>query len=140
MPDYKVTESQLTSIANAIRSKVGGGDPIEFPTEFVSKISGITAKLKSTTNSVEITFTSLTQVGPGEVAKMSSSVHLPTYSGPVKHVSMSPIPTYSGYLKFFTTYESGNYNFYMYNSGNTAISISRGTRATCSFDKYSASL
>ena len=140
MAEYRVTGTQLTSIANAIRTKAGGSEPIEFPDGFISKINGIKATIKSQTNSVEITFTSLIQVGPGGVVKMSSSVHLPTYSGPVKHVSMSPQPTAFGALKFFTTYENGNYDFYMYNTGNTAITINRGTRATCSFNKYSASL
>lgn len=137
---YKVTDTQLSNIADAIRTKTGNNSMLEFPNDFVSEVNGITAKIKSQTNSVEITFTSLIQVGPGEVVKMSSSVHLPTYSGPVKNVSMSPIPPYSPYLKFFTTYENGNYDFYMYNTGNTAITINRGTRATCSFNKYSASL
>lgn len=41
MADYKVTDTELTSIANAIRAKTGGSAQIEFPAEFVSEIGRI---------------------------------------------------------------------------------------------------
>jgi hypothetical protein len=46
MADYKVTDTQLTNIANAIRTKGGTSEQLEFPTEFISAvnaISGVTA-------------------------------------------------------------------------------------------------
>lgn len=46
MADYKVTDTQLTNIANAIRTKGGTSEELEFPTEFISAvnaISGVTA-------------------------------------------------------------------------------------------------
>jgi len=39
--DYKVTDSELISIANAIRTKGGTSAQLEFPTEFVSAINDI---------------------------------------------------------------------------------------------------
>lgn len=39
--DYKVTDTELTSIANAIRTKGGTSDLLEFPTEFVEAIGDI---------------------------------------------------------------------------------------------------
>ena len=39
--DYKVTDTQLTSIANAIRSKGGTSESLEFPTDFVDAIGNI---------------------------------------------------------------------------------------------------
>lgn len=41
MADYKVTDAQLISVANAIRAKTGKSEQIEFPTEFVSEIGSI---------------------------------------------------------------------------------------------------
>lgn len=41
MADYKVTDTELTSIANAIRTKVGTESLLEFPTGFVSAIGDI---------------------------------------------------------------------------------------------------
>ena len=41
MSDYKVTDTELTSIANAIRAKTGKSAQMEFPTEFVSEIGSI---------------------------------------------------------------------------------------------------
>lgn len=41
MADYKVTDTELTRIANAIRTKGGTQAQLEFPTEFVSAIQAI---------------------------------------------------------------------------------------------------
>lgn len=41
MADYKVTDTELTSIANAIRTKTGGNAPLAFPTGFTDAIAGI---------------------------------------------------------------------------------------------------
>ena len=41
MADYKVTDTELTSIANAIRAKGGTQAQLEFPTGFVSAVNAI---------------------------------------------------------------------------------------------------
>lgn len=41
MADYKVTDTELTSIANAIRTKGGTQSQLEFPTGFVSAVQAI---------------------------------------------------------------------------------------------------
>lgn len=41
MADYKVTDTELTSIANAIRTKGGTSSQLEFPTGFVSAVQAI---------------------------------------------------------------------------------------------------
>lgn len=41
MADYKVTDTNLTSIANAIRTKTGKSSSMAFPDEFVSEINSI---------------------------------------------------------------------------------------------------
>lgn len=41
MADYKVTDTELTSIANAIRTKGGTQAQLEFPTGFVSAVNAI---------------------------------------------------------------------------------------------------
>ena len=42
MANYLVTDTQLTSVANAIRTKTGGSSGLSFPDGFVSGIGGIT--------------------------------------------------------------------------------------------------
>ena len=41
MADYLVTDTELTSIADAIRTKGGTSEPLEFPADFVSAIGDI---------------------------------------------------------------------------------------------------
>lgn len=41
MADYLVTDTELTSVANAIRSKSGGNNQLVFPSGFVSELNGI---------------------------------------------------------------------------------------------------
>lgn len=41
MADYKVTDSQLTGIADAIRTKGGTSSQLEFPTGFVSAVQAL---------------------------------------------------------------------------------------------------
>lgn len=41
MADYLVTDTELTDVANAIRTKAGLSETLEFPSEFVSKIENI---------------------------------------------------------------------------------------------------
>lgn len=54
MANYLVTDTELTNIANAIRSKTGGSSPLLYPTGFISAINGIStgtsAVLQSKTN------------------------------------------------------------------------------------------
>lgn len=41
MANYLITDTDLTSIANAIRAKGGTSESLAFPTEFVSAINAI---------------------------------------------------------------------------------------------------
>ena len=43
MSKYKVDDTQLAAVADAIRTKAGSSDLLEFPADFVSKVNGITA-------------------------------------------------------------------------------------------------
>lgn len=58
MANYTVTDSDLTSIANAIRTKGGTQASLEYPTEFISAINAI-----PTGSSTEIDSLSVTQNG-----------------------------------------------------------------------------
>lgn len=50
MADYKVTDTQLIAIANAIRTKGGTQAQLEFPSEFVSAIGDISTATLGTKN------------------------------------------------------------------------------------------
>lgn len=41
MSIYVVTDTDLTSVADAIRARIGGSSQLEFPTEFVSEIGSL---------------------------------------------------------------------------------------------------
>ena len=48
MADYLVTDTELTSLANAIRTKTGDNSSLTFPSGFVSAIQGISTGTEST--------------------------------------------------------------------------------------------
>ena len=48
MADYLVTDTELTSLANAIRTKTGNNSSLTFPSGFVSAIEGITTGSNNT--------------------------------------------------------------------------------------------
>ena len=48
MANLITTDTELTSIADAIRAKTGGSAELEYPTEFVSEIGGITTLAEGT--------------------------------------------------------------------------------------------
>lgn len=56
MADYKVTDTQLTAIADAIRAKTGSNASLAFPTGFVSAIGGISGGLSLTYESTFNTY------------------------------------------------------------------------------------
>lgn len=55
MADYLVTDTELTSVANAIRTKGGTSANLSFPTEFVSAINAISGGGGSTLGTKSIT-------------------------------------------------------------------------------------
>lgn len=80
--DYKVTDTELTSIANAIRTKGGTSALLEFPTEFVSAIGDIeTATLGTKTVTANGTYN-------------ASSDNVDGYSQVTVNV---PVPSYDNY-------------------------------------------
>lgn len=99
MADYLVTDTQLTNIANAIRSKTGGTDPLSFTYGFTSEIYDIVTATdleltKHTKNDVNvsipnqtvayhdsITFTSIIPLEGypvGKVIRSITAINIPT--------------------------------------------------------------
>ena len=72
-------ESDLTSIANAIREKTGGSDSLAFPNGFVSAIDGIAG---SSAVLVDETFTLTSNVTSGNVANVYASDELVGLAAP----------------------------------------------------------
>lgn len=63
MADYLVTDTELTSIANAIRTKGGTSASLSFPTEFISAINSIPTGGGGASNLVTGTFTTGSSAG-----------------------------------------------------------------------------
>lgn len=63
MADYLVTDTELTSVANAIRTKGGTSADLSFPTEFVSAIEAIATGKRIATG----TYTATSNVTSGYV-------------------------------------------------------------------------
>ena len=63
MADYLVTDTELTSVANAIRTKGGTSANLSFPTEFVSAINAIPTGGGGASNIVTGTFTTGSSAG-----------------------------------------------------------------------------
>lgn len=63
MADYLVTDTELTSVANAIRTKGGTSANLSFPTEFVSAINAIPTGGGGASNIVTGTFTTPSTAG-----------------------------------------------------------------------------
>lgn len=68
MADYLVTDTELTSVANAIRNKGGTSASLSFPTEFVSAINAIPTGGGGASNIVTGTFTTGSSAGVGSVS------------------------------------------------------------------------
>ncbi len=63
MADYLVTDTELTSVANAIRTKGGTSANLSFPTEFISAINAIPTGGGGASNYVTGTFTTDSTAG-----------------------------------------------------------------------------
>ena len=68
MADYLVTDTELTSVANAIRTKGGTSANLSFPTEFVSAIDAIPTGGGGASNLVTGTFTTPPSAGVSSTA------------------------------------------------------------------------
>ena len=80
MADYLVTDTELTSIANAIRTKGGTSASLEFPQEFVQAINDIeTGGGGATVEELNITQNG-TYVAPSGTAYSPVSVDVPNYT------------------------------------------------------------
>lgn len=85
MADYLVTDTELTSIANAIRAKAGGSSPLEFPTEFVSTINNIPVKTASVppndVNFIDYDGTIVASYSAADFANLSALPNNPSHAG-----------------------------------------------------------
>lgn len=73
---YTTSEAELTSVANAIRSKGGTSAALEYPSEFVSAINAISTGVESVT--VTQTLSSGTEIGSIDVDGTSTTLYAPT--------------------------------------------------------------
>lgn len=124
MTDYLTTDTELTSVANAIRTKGGTSEQLVYPTGFVSAIEAI-----PTGGGGDETLYIFSDVGYLNVGAMVSNIYLSTMSafygpGLVAGATVT-IYTYGDYVLDtvsgmtsgesipFTTVSRGNYTFTM---------------------------
>ena len=89
MADYRVTDTQLSSIANAIRTKGGTSASLEFPTDFISAIDDIQTGGSIYLSAIAVTTQpSKTQYDVGDTLDLTGIVITATYSnGATKYVT-----------------------------------------------------
>lgn len=132
---YKVTDTQLAAIADAIRTKTSSSDLLEFPDGFVSAVNGITATLAKTIGSTG-SYSPSSMVVPA-----NSSIYFISLDGDVSNInswSFSKSFTGRDSLIAYTKYESGLANVYICNPTNNNITIPSGCSIAINHWIYSA--
>ena len=136
---YKVDDTQLAAVADAIRTKTGSSDLLAFPDDFVGKINEITATLNSEVASADYIFPQQRAV------YYNSSVALPITGytgnvGPVRSATWSSTFTGGGNLYVYSRMAGTNPYIQIVNTSTTAVTIPKNVKLTVTFNKYSASL
>ena len=149
MANYITTTEELTGIANKIRTKTGGSEPLEFPSDFVNGINGlVTANdlgVEKITNTVEFSADANTTVQANKTISTIFHADLPsdmqtkyvktnTTSPPIvsktglngwNNYEIHPaVPTYdNGRLKMIVSFSNMGSTTKYVNSGTSKISI-----------------
>lgn len=101
MADYLVTDTELTSIANAIRTKGGTSASLEFPTEFVQAINDIQTGGGGASHDTELIMGTLS--GTFENTEATSlKAHALSYMNSLTNVSL-PNVAYVGANAFYNS-------------------------------------
>ena len=129
--NYFVDGDDLTSIANAIRSKTGGTAGLEFPDDFTSAISGLhtSASISKTTAQAGWVFDSNVTVAAGAVQDTGESLGTNVELG--------------DYLTDRTgvyAMKGSNGHLYLHNTRNSSVTISANEYILLTLIRYSAVL
>lgn len=140
MAEYRVTGTQLTAIANAIRAKAGGSEPLEFPDDFISKVNGITAKRVQSYNDIPVPVKTYITVQPGKMVQLSDTAYVQTYNSPIISYSFSLNFSGRDNLEIYTKFVQNRVRYFAYNTGSSNVEIPSGVVITCRHYLNSASL
>lgn len=118
--NYSVTDTQLTGIADAIRTKTGGTASMAFPDEFIAGIDGITTFTENTEEnslpSSGVTIASKETASAGGISIFGAKA--------IKSISCTGLPDGVNFLYKLTSYSSSmSVNCYLYNSSSGTKSV-----------------
>ena len=123
MADYKVSDTQLTAVANAIRSKKGSSGQLAFPDGFVSEVESITANVSSGNKTIYV---------PLNISKLSAYEAVDTGVtldggitspiGNIHHWSVTGTPPrWFDSIEFYVVYSVNKWKVYIRNKTNTQL-------------------
>lgn len=122
---YKVTDTQLAAIADAIRTKTSSSDLLEFPDGFVSKIGAISAEVNKSVRTISV---ALNIPSLGAYQSVDTGVDRPTpnvgFFGDISRWTVSGTrPSWFDSIEFYVLHDapSDKWNIYVRNKTNTQI-------------------
>lgn len=121
--NYFVTGEQLTGIADAIRAKAGSSDQLEFPDDFVETIGEIPVWTEKTKTSLLPSGSTVVSI-PAKNAVSIGSIETANSVKAIKSVERTGVSLPLIFMYNLTTNTSPQrVNCYIYNSGNSATSV-----------------
>ena len=139
MSKYKVDDTQLAAVADAIRTKAGSSDLLEFPADFVSKVNGITAGLVTTEVTDTYTFESAINLNPGINTQFAKT--FPDNVSPMTSFSFSG-GSWSGKSALFPLirYSGGKNRLIIVNVNSTVVRVPINVVLTFTYNSFSADI
>lgn len=142
MADYKVSDTQLTAVANAIRSKKGSSGQLAFPDGFVSEVGSIAAEVQSGNSTIDITF-SMSYLNP--YASVDTGYDIPgEMTSPVGNIyhweGTGGSQALVNNLEFYVVYAGGKWNIYVRNKTSATITNMKNKVAQVTYKTFSAQI
>ena len=134
MSKYKVDDTQLAAIAESIRAKTGSSDLLEFPADFISKVNGITAKIRHTSSTIKFRAEGSISgivVQPGQMVQLSSTAYASNYYGPLQSFSFQYNFSGKDNIELYTKVVTNRNRYFAYNKGSSNVTIPGDIQITC---------
>ena len=136
---YKVDDTQLSAVADAIRTKAGTSDLLEFPDDFVSNVNNITPSIISSNDTAQYKFPQAYTV----YYTSPVTVYCNGYSGnvsPITSASWSSSFTGMNNLQIYTSHTGLEIAVKIVLPSSVSVTIPKNVILTINFKRYTASI